>query len=246
MKYDKIDRKAINGLNTDQQSLFSRLEKCEQGKFVGVPELCKAIQSNPTLIIFSCLSGNGATQELELSLGTLFETRLKKLTARFLEQLSGAVHNLPITVLIDDCEPRRVWQWSSPQDEITEWCRMVIEDSSEIPSGWTVKLWSDLEQGTSMTFEESMIAISHSKHTLLVHQHLEHMKRFPNKKLIGNLKDAALRRVAGYALQGLVLEQKIPSAILCQSETPWGVKDPIYSPFRGSPLPIIHPYPERK
>jgi hypothetical protein len=246
MRYTQADRKAINSLNAHQRNLFDAIEQQEQGEFVAVPEMCAAIESSPNLIIFSCLSGDGSKQELDLSLGTLFETKLKRLTEKFSNQLIDIGHDLPITVLLDDCEPKRVWQWSTPQAEITAWCRMVIEDSSEIPSNWTVRPWSDLEQGTNLTFEESVQVITHSKHALLVHQHQEHMKKFPNKKLIGNLRDAALRRVAGYALQGVVLEQQIPSAILCQSETPWEVKEPIYNPFRDSPLPIIHPYPERR
>ncbi len=246
MKYSKTDRQAINRL-TDKMGLFIELERREQGDFVAVPDLCHSIESNPTLVIFSCLSGNGFKQELGLSLGTLFETRLKKMTEAFVGQLSEAGHNVPIMVLLDDCEPCRVWQWDTSQEEITEWCRMVIEDSSEeIPTDWNVKLWSDLERGAKLTFEESLAKMSEPGQALLVHQHLEHMRAFPNKKLIGDIKVAALRRVAGYALQGVVLEECMPAAILCQTETPWSIKDPIYNPFRGKPLPIIHPYPERR
>ncbi len=247
MNYSRIDRRAISGLTSDQNSLFYALERQEQGEFVAVPELCKAIQTTPTLVIFSCLSGDGSKQELGLNLGALFETRLKRLTEKFLGQLANAGHNLQIIVLIDDCEPRRVWQWNTPQKDITDWCRMVIEDSSEIPIGWNVNLWSELEWQTSLTFEESLVKMSsHPDYALLIHQHLEHMREFPNRKLIGDLREAAQRRVVVYALQGVVLEKQIPSAILCQSETPWRVKDPMYNPFRNQPIPIIHPYPERR
>jgi len=245
MRYSRLDRKAIGNLSSEQMKFFGILEQIEEGEFVAIPELCGAIHLNPVLVAFSCLSGDGATEELEMTIGTLFETRLLRATENFLGILKENGCNMPFTVILDDCEPRRVWRWGREQKDITDWCKMVIEDS-DIPNGWSVNLWSDLEGRPALSFEDVLAEMSKPTYALVIHQHLEYMRKFPNKKLIGNFKGAALRRVAGYAFQGLILEQKMPEAILCQTETPWSVKDPIYNPLRQIPLPIIHPYPERR
>lgn len=241
MKYTQKDRQAINSLTTNQMQLFEMLETCEQVAFIGVPELCSALQADPSFIVFSCLSGSAKTQELGQNLGVLFETSLNRHAQRFHKSLQEAGYQNDLLVIIDDCEPCRVWQWDTPQQEITTWCKLVIE-TTQIPVGWSVQLWSEIEQRANICFDDVLCRMSQQCHSLLVWQHCEHMQKYPNKKLRGDVATAALRRVADYALQGLVLQTVIPHGILCQSETPWSAKDPLFNPLRQNKLPIIHPF----
>lgn len=245
MNYNKADRLAIKGLSFAQGQIFSALERIEQGEFVAVPELCRTVKSGPTFVAFSCLAGRSEKQSLGEDSGALFGSRLRSQTEQVMKTLRENGYDFSLKVIIDDCEPRRVWQWTTPQSELTEWCRLVV-GSVDIPQGWEVVLWSDVEADTVTTFESCLLEMATPAHALSVHKHLEHMRKFPNKKLTGDIKEAALRRVANYALQGVVFEQKFPQAILFQSETPWKVKDPLYSPLRQSALPIVHPFAEER
>lgn len=243
MKYDKHDRQAISGLSSVGSRMFNILADYEQGEFVAVPELCKALNAETILTVFSCLSGNGATQEVGHDLGVMFKEKRMMVTNKLFSDLKQVGYLGQVVVILDDYEPRRVWQWSAPQEEITSWCEMLIDDiQGSLPEGWKLKLWSRFEQDSSFDYEQVLVEMRKSAYALLVHQQLEYMKKFPNKKLIGSMKEASLRRLTEYALQGAVLEKSCPSAILIQSETPWSVKDPLYSPLRKSRLPIVHPY----
>jgi len=250
MKYEKQDRHAINGLSREARASFEILEAFEKGEFLGLPELCSALAAGTmTLVAFSCISGSAEGQEIDQDMGTLFKKRREKEMEVLLSALEATGQKRHLLVILDDCEPRRVWQWNISQDEVTNWCRMVIEDAESqgrVPSGWEIKLWSDVEKSCAVAYDCILEQIRTPPFALLVHQHVEHMKRFPNKKLAGDVREAAVRRVAQYALQGIVLEEFIPSAILLQSETPWSVKDPLYGALRTKPLPIVHPYPEER
>lgn len=190
------------------------------------------------LIAFSCLSGEGKKEAIDISLGSLFTlSNIRKMIAK----LEGK----PLFVILDDCEPVRVWQWIKSQTEVTEWCRLIIDDKKgEIPTGWEVILWSDIELRASVTFDQVLDDISLPQHALARHHLEKYMREFPNKKLIGKVGEAARRRLAQYALQGVVLEQLYPNATLLQTEKPAKVKDPLYQPLRQKPLPIIHPFSE--
>ncbi len=214
---------------------------------VSVLELCSALSTQPLLVAFSCLSGDGTTQELKSDLGVMFQERRKKATVKLLSELRSVGYSGQLMVILDDCEPSRVWQWSTPQEEITAWCEMLVEDvKPSLPEGWGFKLWSELEWNSGLSYELILGEMEKPTHALLLHQQLEYMREFPNKKLVSDMRAAALRRLVEYALQGVLLERKYPQAILVQSETPWSVKDPLYSSLRKRPLPIIHPYPERR
>jgi hypothetical protein len=250
MKYEKQDRHAINGLSSQARMLFEVCETFEKGEILGLPELCSSLSSGTaTMMAFSCISGSAEGHEIGQDMGALFGKRKRKETEAFLGTLAAVGRQQCFLVVLDDCEPRRVWQWEISQEEVTDWCRMVVEDAegqNQIPPGWEIKLWSDIEKSCAVEYDRVLAEICAPRFALIVHQHIEHMKRFPNKKLAGDIRQAAVRRVAQYALQGAVLEESFPHAILLQSETPWGVKDPLYGALRRKPLPIIHPYPEER
>ena len=247
MKYDKVGKQAISALDANTGKMFAVLEKNEQGEFSAMPELCTALSQGCELIAFSCLSGVGSEQKLGMDLGGLFLGRIKKVFVCLIEELKSLGYQNGLKIILDDCEPCRVWQWSIPQEEITLWYQMVIEDNQDqIPEGWQILLWSEIESKSEVCYEQILEKVAGQDYALLVHQHLEHMKKFPNKKMLGNMREAVLRRIAEYSLQGKVLEEVFPNAILMQTETPWRVKDPLYSPLRLGSLPIIHPYPEER
>lgn len=196
---------------------------------------------NSQFVAFSCLFGdkNGLTDNL----GTLF-------TPKNVDALQNFLDGKHLLVVIDDLEPVRIWQWEIPQREITGWLQLVLQ-ASTIPKCWEVVLWSALEsRSKKINYDEALDKIQNSKYALHIHKLYLHMQKFPNKKanLAGKkaFQEAATRRAAHYALQGVILEELFPSTILFQTETPWLVKDPLYQPLRNSPLPIVHPYEERR
>lgn len=244
MRHQRDERKARNTLSEGARRRFEILESVEKGQMVAVPMLCEALESNPTFFSFSCLSGDHVNRELGYNLGILFTERRMRATERIFEQLGSK-----IIVFIDDTEPVRIWRWPTPQEEVTEWCRMVVEDTP-VPESWDVRLWSEAEQDSSFNYQEILATIRKPEYALAVSRRLAHMREFPNRKVKDlrgkGLEDAATHRVAHYALQGLVLEQSIPNGVLLQAETPWAVKDPLYQTLRVSSLPIIHPFEERR
>lgn len=191
-------------------------------------------------LAFSCL--RGGRHGLEENLGTLFTPRSVGVLQDFLDEKE-------LLVVVDDLEPVRIWQWDTSQTEVTEWLELV-RATSEILDQWQVKLWSEIESGGKINYDEVLQKIQEPKWALHVHRLFSHMKKFPNKKAnfssSGELREAVVRRAAHYALQGTVLEKLFPFATLLQTETPWSVKDPLFQPLRNKPLPIIHPFEERR
>jgi len=244
MVHERDERKARNTLSEGARRQFEILESVEKGQMVAVPKLCEALESNSTFFSFSCLSGDHLNKELGYNLGILFTERRMRATEKIFEQLGSR-----IIVFIDDTEPIRIWRWPTPQEEITEWCRMVVEDTA-VPESWDVRLWSETESLSSLEYQKILAEVRKPEHALVVSRRLAHMREFPNRKIKDlrgkELEDAARHRVAHYALQGLVLEQIIPNGVLLQAETPWAVKDPLYQTLRVSSLPIIHPFEERR
>ncbi|OGG41702.1 hypothetical protein A3A21_03790 [Candidatus Jorgensenbacteria bacterium RIFCSPLOWO2_01_FULL_45_25b] len=248
MGNNKRDRQAMRKVSPTAVCILGVLEAYEQGEFVALPELCIALQTEPTFVAFSCLSGDGLVQELDLNLGAFFKKRAIEITRRFFTELrANSCRDFPLVVFLDDCEPCRVWQWNVFQDDMTAWCRMMLEDARDwIPAEWSVRLWSEIESELSFSYEQALFEVRGDSHALLLYRLAEYMRRFPNKKLVGDVNEAIRRRVAQYALQGAVLEKVFPHAILLQTEAPWSVKDLLYDTMRQTPLPIVHLYPERR
>ncbi|MDP2788524.1 MAG: hypothetical protein Q8O46_00520 [bacterium] len=241
MGYDKNERRVLNKLSEQANRLFNTLERTEKGEMLFISELCACLENVPMFIVFSCLSGNHEKRELGYDLGSLFTSRRR---AGIVREVVGE-HNF--MVFVDDTEPVRIWQWDAPQEEVTSWYQLVL-DSSDVPENWDVRMWSKFEVDSRFSYKDILTEMQKPEYALVVHHRLQHMKEFPNKKLrfVSDVREAATRRVAQYALQGIVLEKKLPSAILFQNETPWNVKDPLYQTLRRSRLPIIHPFEERR
>lgn len=189
---------------------------------------------------FSCLFGDKSG--LAENLGSLFIPKRISALQSFLKEQD-------LLVILDDLEPVRIWQWEISQEEITGWLQLVVE-ASAVPEKWQVKLWSDFESHSEKSYNDALEKIRGAKYALHVHRLAIHMQEFPNQKanLEGKkaFQEAAVRRAAHYALQGVILEELFPSGVLLQTETPWKVKDPLFQPLRGELLPIVHPFEEER
>ncbi|HEY4522459.1 MAG TPA: hypothetical protein VJH91_02380 [Candidatus Paceibacterota bacterium] len=249
MPYGKSERQAIKRLAPDDLRRFEILEKCELGEIVAVAELCRALRAGPTLLAYACLAGDGVARMLEESLGFLSSDRKTRRVQQVLTDLRDLGCATRLVVIVDDFEPCRAWQWDVPQEQITEWCRLLVDATPrEVFAGSDVEfvLCSELEQGFEPRYEEIYPKICDPKFEILVHKNLQHIRRFPNKKRVGDGRESTVRKVAQYAIQGLVLEHKFPHGILLQTETPWAVKDPLYDSLRQRPLPIAHLFPDER
>lgn len=257
-KYSKQDRRIIRGLSPKCSKLFGIFERFEQAEFIEISGLSPRfdpIQSTMSLslLAFSCLSGDGKTQQIDENLGTLFKDRKKKRIQPLLEALRKEGFEPRFLAILDDCEPERVWGWDVSQEDVATSCKVLIEEARsrmEIPSDWTVKLWSEIEKENNAELHHLELGGSLVRELILhgipFHHLKEHMRKFPNKKLVGKVEDAASRRMIHYASQGAVLEKVFFNAILLQTETPWWVKDPLYNAVRLFRLPITHPFPEER
>jgi len=258
MKYSKHDRQAIKCLSGQALNLFQVIESEEHGEFSGssVSSLCRVLATTPQFLAFSCLSGNGEKEELSQNLGILFTTRLRNRAEQFVKKLTTAGYHERLLVVIDDSEPRQVWSWQISQIDATDWYRMVIEDC-DIPNCFDVQLWTDILRKTN-TLDSSIsgeFSIVKDTDDISLFRLSKHMRQFPNKKLIGDISVAAKARAKHYSHQGIELSRRIPNAILLQTETPWNIKDQLYTSasivttggeYTKLELPIIHPFPEER
>ena len=261
--YDTSERKAIKQLTPRASALFDVIEREEKGEIADIVELCEALEVGPRFIAFSCLSGVGKSMELGQDLGPLFTTRLGQRIESFMYSLRNAGYNGELTVIVDDDEPVEVWGWSMSQKDVTTWYKMVIETTT-VPTGWLVELWSDIQardRATDAVHKVRNYLMNINGAPRALGPLLDHMRNFPNKKLRGDIRTAAARRLFHSALQGLVLERVLTQSILVQTETPWRVKDSLLDPtercrgfiakdpsdcLRKYPLPVIHPFEERR
>lgn len=258
MKYDKNDRQAIKQLSNPALALFEVIEREEKGEIVDVGGLCSALMESPKFVVFSCLSGNGEREELGQDLGVLFTTKLRTKAEGFMKSLTGAGFTGKLSVIVDDTEPVMFWNWQKSQSEVTTWCQMVVEDE-DIPDGWEVKLWSDLEieyrsinHDSKASSYECFYSSRSSEITrsVIYHRLLQHIKTFPNsglqlKKV--SAEKATLDKLIQYEFQRLVLNRLLTNAILIQTETPWEIKDPLFHGSLGNSFSsIIHPFEARR
>jgi hypothetical protein len=224
-----------------------------------------AIDNPPlTFIVFSCLAVERGKEELVLDFAkTMFfnggrkplssETKRAIRLVRDIEAMGISVKVVPILV---DTEPRRTWGWSVPQQELTLACQLMIEEavgSELLPSNWQPMVWSEIEgrYGGVLKNPPEHIPRFHpdqAKYQLFIAQQEKHLRGFSGDyHFPAGIHEAAVRQVAAYATEGVVLENVYPNAILLQSEWPWREKDPLYQWLRlilkKKPLPIIHPFP---
>lgn len=247
MKYNTRDRKIIKTLSAKERFRFNIFESLEQEELNTVSELCSVLKSSEkiNLVAFSCLSIGGARKQFDQSLGAFFTKRKIKKTQEIMHLFQNNGCKIELTVILDDIEPKRIWNWPEPQNEITEWSELVVCDVRDQIPGWNIKLWSSMETASGLMYGQILSAVSISDNELLIHQLGQEIERFPSVKTIGNVRTASIRIIAQYAIQGVILEKELPQAILFQTETPYKVKDPLYNPLRQNPLPIIHPFERR-
>lgn len=218
----------------------------EKGVIVGQNELHQISQSDKlVLTTFSCLSGE--PDRLPENLGKFFASGKHKPMLRMLTELTQ-ITSITFRVIVDDTDPVRIWGSQLPQNDITDWLKMLIEDSQQKDDfkSFELKLWSEVEKESGDSFDLVLKEIQTPRHALLVHHRLEHMRKRPPRRLVGNLKTASELRVAQFALQGRVFEKLEPRTVLVQTDTPWKIKDPPYQALRTTTLPIIHPFEEIK
>ncbi|GEM_PF-5154395 len=257
-KYDKNDRQAIKQLSDPARALFEVIESEEKGEIVDVGGLCSVLE-RPKFVIFSCLSGNGEKEELGQDLGVLFTTNLQEKAKSFSDSLASSGYNGQLLVIVDDSEPVKFWNWKMSQEDVTLWCRMVVEDS-DIPEGWEIKLWSDLESEYARTLDSEASPLSYGefyaskvsqiKGSVVFHKLFQHIKNFPNKglQLKGvSVEKTTIDKLVQYQFQQLVLRSMIANGVLIQTETPWEVKDSLFhGPLGQSFASIIHPFERRR
>jgi hypothetical protein len=213
-----------------------------------------------TFVLFSCLTAIKGNEEIDLD---FFRTKFffggrrelsskAKRAVRLIEEIGKQTAN-PIQVIpiLVDTEPRRIWGWQTEQSELTAACELMIEQTPEtdlLPKNWQPVIWSELEgrYDGSWSFGKCLALVrGPGKHQLLVGQQEQHLADIRHEYHALGVRETAIRRVAGYAFEGLILEKLFPRAILLQSEWPWREKDVLYQWLRAkkNPLAIIHPFP---
>jgi hypothetical protein len=244
--YNKQERQTIKSMGDPAGQLFKVLQAYETQEFGGVAELCAALsQPIPLFVTFSCLGTHKGKESLRLDLSeTFLFKRFRGVATRLFDEI-GKVSPFRFLVILSDTEPTRTWGWEMPQAEVTGYCEMVIEEARDnLPEGWEVVLWSEIEGKVRvLTFEEALEWSENFAHPLLVSEEASHIvARFPDILLREGAREAAVRQVASYALEGKTLEALYPSAVFVQPEFPAHRKDKMYSPLRGIRMPIIHPF----
>ncbi len=213
-----------------------------------------------TLVIFSCLATKRGKEELVTDFfKTLFFdggskgiSNAAKKAIRIVQEIEALQVEVNVLPILVDTEPRRTWGWNIPQDDLTLECEIMCEQASNselLPGNWKPIVWSELESryvGTG-TFEKLLEwAKGDGRHSICVREQTRHLSGFADRYSFPlGLEETALRQVAGYAFEGIVLQDVLPNAILLQSEFPAKEKDPLYQWLRAKDklLPIIHPFP---
>jgi hypothetical protein len=242
------ERKAVKGLSERAHAAWEILterEKSGYGGFGAIPELCRNLEADPiTFIVFSCLASVRGAEKLILNLSlTMFFRLFRRQTEPFLQTFLAKGLPVQLVVVLPDTEPRETWGWKVPQEELTKSCRQMV-DNHLLPC-CKVLLWSDLVTQSNDTFEQALVWAEKSASPLIIKQEIDYMKTssaYRDIFLGKDLRQTAIRQAAAYALQGKVLEQLYPQAILLQSELPTTTKDKMYNPLRTNPLPVLHPF----
>ena len=240
----KLDRRAIRALDGPELELYHLLKKSEIIGFVGIAELCAALAAPVIeLVVFSCLDSIKGKEELRLDLSETYFFRSRKF--KELVNLAALMHQIKpvlVTAILPDLEPSRTWGWSTPIDELTLTCQLMIEDhESQLPDNWRIMCWSELETDPN-AYTEALTWVNRPDQRINVHQEATYLRRFPDILFAGGVEEAARCQIAAYAHEGKTLEHLLPNAILVQSENPPERKDRIYQPLRRQLLPIIHPF----
>lgn len=165
-----------------------------------------------------------------------------------IERLGLVAQVIPILV---DTEPRRTWGWKTNQEDLSFQCELMFEqadDSGLFPDNWHPSMWSMLEKRYTgqETFEKCLQWVRTSgPQAIRIREQVKCLRNFADRYHFPlGIEETAVRQVAAYAFEGIVLEQVFPNAILLQSEEPWKEKDCLYQLRRDkkNTLCIVHPF----
>lgn len=218
-----------------------------------------AIEHPPLiLVLFSCLATEKGREELvwDFFKTAFFDGGRKEMSAaarrayRLVEETSGRGLGIEVWPILVDTEPRRTWGWQTAQADLTAACELMVDDaltSKKLPANWHPMIWSAIEkQYTGLDSFEQCLASARqpNSHWTRRAEQERHLRAFAHRYHFPlGLSETAVRQVAAYAFEGVVLQQLSPPAILLQSENPAREKDPLYQWRRPrDPLPIIHPF----
>ena len=251
------DRRAVKELCPLAQKVMQIFEVWEKADFFALPQLCATLNAACsqgdgmlTLMAFSCLGSYKGKQELRADLFETYFMRSRKFQ-KMQELLAGIkeVVDARVLVILPDQEPRRTWGWNRNSADLRFECEYMVEEARDaglIPDHWDIAAWSALEEAiagrSTITHEQALRWAQEPGQALIVHQEDMLLQRYPNILFAQGTRDAAVRQVAGYALEGHVLEVVHPNAVFVQTEASPERKDRMYQPLRHAPMPIIHPF----
>jgi hypothetical protein len=147
-----------------------------------------------------------------------------------------------VCLIVPDHEPTLTWGWTTPQEEITGLCAMMIEDAtSKLPRGWRIQLWSEVVAQSKLPFLPLyQQALADPRSLQLAKLYREGRLQQTRFERTGK-HDFALGKAAQYAAEGQILARVFNGAIIQHEENCPEVKDRMYR-MLGPTLPIIHPF----
>lgn len=218
-----------------------------------------AIECPPLiLVLFSCLATEKGREELvwDFFQTAFFASGRKEMSAaarrayRLVDETSSCGLEIEVWPILVDTEPRRTWGWQTRQEDLTAAGELMADEalaSKKLPGNWRPKIWSAIEKRYTGpdSFEQCLASARQpNSHWARIAEQERHLRSFAHRYHFPlGLPETAVRQVAAYAFEGVVLWQIAPAAILLQSENPAREKDPLYQWRRPrNPLPIIHPF----
>ena len=244
-------RRILQQLSPRATRALEILQGREQAKIDINASFAAALEIEPlTFLVFACLGTVQGKEELVLDLSvTIFMKKFRRQAEQLLQALVQAEIPAQLLILLPDLEPRRTWGWQVPQGDLSGLCHMMIEDAaSSLPDGWTVRLWSGIEAGVSMStdYDEALRWAMASAPPLILRDEIRFFQelgtRHPNILTQGRPNELARRQIAAYAHEGRLLELHYPKTILLQADTPVERKDVMFNQLRRQPLAIVHPF----
>lgn len=248
MHIGKKEKQYLKALPNTARRVADFLLNCETEEVFAFREFAAVLTSSPQImfVAFACLGTYQGKEAIRRELAaTNFLQRFAVPTEQLLAQIQTLGANVNLTVFLADLEPCRTWGWQSvTPEEISRHCRVMVETHrSYLPSNWGVRLWSEAEmQNAAGAFTDAHRWAREAAHPLILRGEAEHIGLFPDILSRRKAREHALIQVASYALEGKILEEILPNAILLQTEFPARRKDQMYQPLRTRKLPVIHPF----
>lgn len=194
------------------------------------------------LVAMVCPNASRHREELEydLSKARFFTKHFEQLQA-FVGELRSYM-DVEVCLIIPDHEPNLTWGWSTPRQEISGLCAMMIDDASpSLPKDWSLRLWSDIEAQSGRSFESLYDkAIANPRSAQLAKLYRQGRLQQTRYQKTGR-HDFALGKAAQYAAEGQILTQVFRGVLIQHEENCPEIKDKMYR-ILGPTLPIIHPF----